>query len=130
MPKVLLLLNDRHLVKRVGDYLRIKSYTIDGHTDPQEAILAADSNRPDLVVVDINLAGHSGIEFLFELRSYPEWQTVPVITVGLPRLNELADFLPAFSELQVARYLSWPSTPLPRLEAEINLLLQPAEAKI
>lgn len=125
MPRVLILFNDRQLAKRAGEYLKIKGYDTDIHTDPQQAILAADTNLFDIAVVDINLAGRSGIEFLYELRSYREWQEIPVIVVGLARLGEIQDFLPSLGQLNVAQYLPLALTPLPRLEAKISRLLQP-----
>ena len=45
----------------------------------QSAIFAADEQKPDVVIMELQLIGHSGLEFLYEFRSYPEWQTVPVI---------------------------------------------------
>lgn len=50
----------------------------------QAAIELADEQVPDLVVLDLQLSGHSGIEFLHEFRSYPEWQSIPlIINTGL-----------------------------------------------
>jgi CheY-like chemotaxis protein len=45
----------------------------------QEAVYAIDTQIPDLVVVELQLAGHSGIEFLYEIRSYPEWERIPIV---------------------------------------------------
>lgn len=45
----------------------------------QAAILAADQRTPDVVVLELQLPVHNGVEFLQEFRSYPEWQDVPVI---------------------------------------------------
>jgi DNA-binding response OmpR family regulator len=45
----------------------------------QGAVDAADKQLPDVVIVELQLPAHSGVEFLHEFRSYPEWQHVPVI---------------------------------------------------
>lgn len=45
----------------------------------QSAIFSADESRPDVVVLELQLIGHSGLEFLYEFRSYPEWQHIPVV---------------------------------------------------
>lgn len=45
----------------------------------QSGIFAADETRPDVVVLELQLIGHSGLEFLYEFRSYPEWQDIPVV---------------------------------------------------
>lgn len=48
----------------------------------QAAIDVADDFEPDLVLLELQLVAHSGIEFLYEFRSYPDWQTVPVIILS------------------------------------------------
>jgi len=48
-------------------------------TGAQEAIHAADESKPDIVLLELRLAVHDGIEFLHEFRSYSEWQEVPVV---------------------------------------------------
>lgn len=45
----------------------------------QSAIHAADTIKPDVVVMELQLIEHSGIEFLYEFRSYPDWQDIPVL---------------------------------------------------
>jgi DNA-binding response OmpR family regulator len=45
----------------------------------EQGITLMDSFAPDVVVMELQLVAHDGIEFLQELRSYPEWVTVPVI---------------------------------------------------
>lgn len=47
--------------------------------DAQSAITAIDKKQPKVVVLEIQLAGHSGIEFLHEFRSYEDWSGIPVI---------------------------------------------------
>ncbi|HEV2403275.1 MAG TPA: response regulator [Candidatus Saccharimonadales bacterium] len=55
-------------------------YEVSHVTTGQAAIDAADSMSPDLIVLELQLPAHNGLEFLYEFRSYPEWQIVPVIT--------------------------------------------------
>ena len=33
---------------------------------------------PDMVILEPQLAEHGGVEFLYEFRSYPEWDHIPV----------------------------------------------------
>lgn len=54
-------------------------FTVAVAAGAQSAIDAADTRRPDVVVAELQLPAHSGVEFLHEFRSYPEWQQVPVI---------------------------------------------------
>jgi two-component system, OmpR family, phosphate regulon response regulator PhoB len=124
--RVLLLISDRQLASTAGRYLAGQGYQTDIHADPQAAVLAADQTPPDIAVTDLTLAGRTGVEFLYELRSYPDWQKMPVIVYGRQRQSEVEDYLPALSQLGVSRYLSATSTPLPGLAEAIGGLLRPA----
>jgi len=48
-------------------------------TGAQAAVHAADERQPDVVVIELQLPAHNGVEFLHEFRSYPEWQWIPVV---------------------------------------------------
>ena len=41
-------------------------------TTAQKGIEAIDNFKPDMIILEIQLSVHSGIEFLYELRSYDE----------------------------------------------------------
>lgn len=46
----------------------------------QSAIHTLDEHATvDIIILEPQLVGHNGIEFLYELRSYVEWQRIPVI---------------------------------------------------
>lgn len=105
-----------------------KTYTSalirDGHDvtlchNAQEAIMAADRSRPDAVVLELQLAGHSGAEFLYEFRSYPEWRDVPVILHTMVPGHLLAAD-EQFGRLGIAAHLYKPATQLWRLVRTVN----------
>lgn len=58
--------------------------------DAQSAILGADATPPDLVILEVLLAAHSGVEFLYEFRSYGEWQHIPALILSRAQADELA----------------------------------------
>lgn len=125
MPNLLLLEPDQLLSASIKKYFG-SVYSVHTHSDPQAAILAADKNTPDVVILDLMLAGRSGIEFLYELRSYPDWQKIPVIVWSSLWDEEIEPYLPTFSELQVSATFYKPATSLSELSACIEKLLQPA----
>ncbi len=45
----------------------------------QNGIHAIDARQPDVIVLELQLPSHNGVEFLHELRSYPEWHDIPVV---------------------------------------------------
>ena len=89
----------------------------------QQAIAAADTKAPDLIILELQLVEHSGIEFLYELRSYPEWQAIPVIIQSLVPFGEFRDNWDLLhDELGVVQYLYKPHTSLQKLLATVNEL--------
>ncbi len=49
----------------------------------QDAVHSADEVKPDLALLELQLTAHNGIEFLYEFRSYSEWQEIPVLLLTL-----------------------------------------------
>lgn len=59
--------------------LQYAGFSVASVTGAQAAVTAADKQQPDLIILELYLPSHSGIEFLHEFRSYPEWQPIPVV---------------------------------------------------
>jgi DNA-binding response OmpR family regulator len=90
----------------------------------QAAIMSADVIRPDLVILELQLVEHSGIEFLYEFRSYPEWQAVPVIVQSqVPPAEFAGSWQLLQDELGVRAYLYKPRTALVQLLSDVNKYL-------
>lgn len=79
MSHVLLIEPNTLLAKTYTQALEHAGHTVSHVTGAQAAINAADKKMPDLVIVELQLPQHSGIEFLHEFRSYAEWLHVPVV---------------------------------------------------
>ncbi len=95
-------------------------------TGGQAAVEAADKRTPDVLIMELQLPAHNGIEFLHEFRSYSDWQAVPVIinTVVPPHTqNAFGDTLSR--ELNVAAICYKPRTSLQDI---ISLVRQHAHA--
>jgi DNA-binding response OmpR family regulator len=97
-----------------------------GHTavmcaSAQSAVFAADEIKPDIVIMELQLIGHSGIEFLYEFRSYTEWQNVPVMLLTNVPAGEFADSWELLrEELGVSAYYYKPLTTLQTLIRAVN----------
>lgn len=128
MTKILLIEADKILAQNTCAYLGGLGYEVKWHVDLQEAMFWADENQPDAVVLDLLLPGRSGIEFLYEFRSYPEWQNLPVVVFSGLAAEELKDCIESLDQLNIAAYHYKPVTPLARLGATIAQVLQPIHA--
>ena len=121
MATIYLLETDRQLGKAAKQYFA--GHDLYYFADPQVAVVSADIHRPDVIIIDLFLAGRSGIEFLYELRSYPDWQNLPVLVTGHLPVEELVHYIDAFTDLRVHKYLPKQSTSLQDLLAEVELAL-------
>ena len=88
---ILLIEPDAILARTYEAVLTDAGYQVAHAATAQQAIAAADSQKPDVVVLALEMARHNSIEFLYEFKSYSEWQNVPVLLL-VPRLNhDIAD---------------------------------------
>lgn len=126
--RVLLLEADWVLAGNLRELLETKGYKVNWHVDPQSAISGADKSKPDIVVLDLILAGRSGIEFLYEFRSYPDWQELPVIVYSSVSKKELGDSLSNLDQLGIASYLHKSYSSMSNLAEAIDRALQSVHA--
>lgn len=127
MKTVLLIEPNTLLAQAYTDVLRQSGYNVVRAKGAQDAIHAADTNTPDLVVLEIQLVAHSGIEFLHEFRSYAEWRKIPVMVVtNLPPASteSLQDVL--VGQLDVSLVLYKPHVSLRSLAEQVRSLVRSA----
>lgn len=77
--KILCIEPDRKLAGTYARYFTAHGYEVVVAPSAQTGILAADKNSPDVVILELQLVAHSGVEFLHEFRSYSDWREIPVI---------------------------------------------------
>lgn len=121
MAQILLIEPDRLLAETYTRALQAAGHHVVVCAGAQAAIMAADQQCPDIVILELQLVEHSGIEFLYEFRSYSEWQAVPVIIqTGVPpgEFNDNRRLLK--EELGVQLYLYKPVTSLKQLVATVH----------
>lgn len=117
---ILIVEADQLLAKNLSASFRRAGHKTTHTTDAQSAITAADVSKPDAIILDLLLAGRSGIEFLYELRSYPDWKDIPVIIYSSIRPSELpAGFL---SESGITKAFYKPLIKLADLTDEVQRL--------
>ena len=113
---ILLIEPDRILAKTYQKALQQAGHIVHLSTTAQSAIYNADKHAPDLIVLELQLVSHSGVEFLYEFRSYPEWQSTPVIVVSNVPPGEFSDSWDVLKDqLGVVAYRYKPRTSLKTL---------------
>lgn len=131
MARILLIEPDRVLAESYVQALTHAGHEVQAAGGAQAAVMSADAIQPDLVIVELQLVAHSGIEFLYEFRSYADWQDVPVIVqsnVPAHEFNDSGDLLR--DELGVRDYLYKPRTSLAELLHAVEARLPAAATAV
>jgi signal transduction histidine kinase/CheY-like chemotaxis protein len=103
-----------------NDYLIAKGYHVDTASNGFEAIESAQTNKPDLILMDIQMPGMNGFEAITRLHATPETATVPIIALtALAMPGDRKRCLDAGAN----EYLAKPAS-LKKLEEMIEDLLQ------
>jgi CheY-like chemotaxis protein len=121
MADILLIEPDRILAETYLHALASAGHSVGVCASAQAAIMVADQIQPEVVVLELQLVEHSGIEFLYEFRSYPDWQNVPVVIQSYVPPQEFASSAELLKqELGVTKYLYKSHTTLKQLIAAVN----------
>jgi len=79
--------NDKNR-KLVRDVLTAKGYRLAEAETGEEGVRLAREQRPDLVLMDIQLPGINGIEALRRLRGHPATSAIPVVAVTASAMTQ------------------------------------------
>ena len=82
MSKILLVEDDRFLIKAVYTKLTQKGFEVILANDGDEAISKAKAEKPEIVLLDMVLPKKSGFEVLRELKGNPETASIPVFILS------------------------------------------------
>ena len=127
MADILMLEPDAVLADIYRTVFEAAGHTVRRSVSAQDSVFAVDERQPDVIIVELQLVAHSGIEFLYELRSYSEWQDIPVIIHSCIPPTEFEDSSGLLSGLLGVRtYLYKPQTTLTKLLREVRTIVEPA----
>jgi two-component system cell cycle response regulator DivK len=81
MSLVLIIEDNEKNMKLARDILQAKGYTTLEAITGEDGVRLARENRPDLVLMDIQLPGINGIEAFRQLRADPQTAAIPVVAL-------------------------------------------------
>jgi CheY-like chemotaxis protein len=85
-----------------------------------DGIVASSNERFDVVIIELSLGGHSGMEFLYEFRSYADWQDVPIVVFSSIKVSEKVLQSRSWNALRVTEYLYKPVASLKDLKQAVE----------
>ncbi len=77
--KILVVDDSATQVTMITNSLRTEGYDIVTASNGEEALRRLDSDRPDLVLLDVIMPGKNGFQLCRQIRNDARWKTVPVI---------------------------------------------------
>ncbi len=122
--RILVVEDDRDIAALVAYHLTKEGYQVRTAAGGAEALDAVSEERPDLVVLDVMLPGHSGLDVLREIRRRPDLADLPVIMLTARR--EETDRI-AGLELGADDYVTKPFSPQ-ELVLRIRAVLRRAQS--
>ncbi|MBW3568829.1 response regulator [Candidatus Parcubacteria bacterium] len=93
------------------------------HTS-QSAIEQADKSTPRLVILELLMPKHNGLEFIHEFRSYPEWLNIPIVIYSQMPKEDLGVTDSILEDMGVAAHLYKSSVTLDELIKNAEKLLE------
>lgn len=118
--KILIIEDDPSLVELMSYNLKAEGYAVDVEMDGEEGLLSAQTNHPDLILLDWMLPNLSGIEICRRIRREKSTQNIPVIM--LTARSEENDRIRGL-ETGADDYVSKPFSPK-ELNARIKAILR------
>ena len=82
MQKILIADDSRFQVETLASWLRPMGFEVITALDAMQASTAAIRSSPDLIMLDINMPGGTGLEVPRRLRISPKTRDIPVIVVS------------------------------------------------
>ena len=109
MSKLILVIEDQEDNRRiVRDLLTSAGYEVTEATTGEDGITAAETRRPDLILMDVQLPGLNGYEATRRIKDNPDLHHIPIIVVTSYALS--GDDVKAF-EAGCDAYVSKPFSP-------------------
>lgn len=112
---ILLIEPNRALAKTYCQALEQAGHSVIWEQKAQAAVHRADKQSPDAVVLELQLARHNGVAFLYEFRSHPDWQNTPVIVHTMVPPENVRIAAGSLLTLGISHYLYKPRTSLKQL---------------
>lgn len=117
---ILLVEPDNILATTYKQYLEDLGYRLRCVASAVKALEAVDETKPDVILLEIQLARHNGIEFLYEIRSYSDLRSIPIIVVSQVHPSRITDNFKQIELLGIKHYLYKPTARLTDIRKAIE----------
>ena len=106
MAKRVLLVEPDRIVASIYQEVLSTHFDVSWARTAQGAISALDKKRYDLVISETSLDHHNGVELLSEIRSYEDWNSLPIIFLSAIPKERFPLNIRQWQKLGVKAYLN------------------------
>jgi len=125
MKSILLIDDDQFVTTLYKAKLQSEGFAVDAANNGNEALEKISQSRPDVIVLDLNMPGITGVELLKSIRAVPLWLHIPVIVFSSGYIRSLAE---EAAKLGIHKFFAKAQCPPKMLISEIKELLSKAES--
>ena len=122
MTKILLVEDDKTIVEALSSALTFHDFSVDATDNSEEGYQKFISNKPDLLILDINLPGADGFELCRKIRKIDQIVPIILLTARVQESDKLLGF-----ELGADDYVTKPFS-AKELIARIRAVLKRSDA--
>lgn len=115
MTDVLIIEPSKELAQVISHAFARKEITTKIANTSQGAIKAADSSRPKIVIIELLIPKHNGLEFIHEFRSYSDWIDIPIIIYSQVSADEVGMSEKIKKDMGILDHFYKPTTTLTKL---------------
>ena len=115
--RVLIVEPSKDMARIIKDYLDSKGFTAYIAHTSQEGIYIADKNKPDIVILELLMSGHNGLEFIYEFKSYNDWFDIPIVIYSDLSAEELGPVAGWEEDMNITGHFYKPAVSLEKLSS-------------
>lgn len=117
MKKILIIDPDSQLQDIYQQFFTQSDYKVFVFNSAKQALNDIDQKKPNLIIIEPLTIDHGGFELLYEIRSYPEWQTIPIIIHSFINPGTIKLMQPALKQLGIEQYFYKPESSLSQIKS-------------
>ena len=122
MNRILLVEPDQYLAVIYSSALQHNGHIVSIARTVAQSVNLLDAEKFDLMIIELKIAQHNGIELLYEMRSYVDWNNIRIIIhSSVPEQKMMTS--KTMAQLDVDKYLFKPRTSLSELCENIDQIM-------
>jgi DNA-binding response OmpR family regulator len=113
--RILIVEPSKDLARVIGESFEGGDIITDVANTAQAGISCADKNKPDIVILELLIREHNGLEFVHEFKSYQDWFDIPIVIYSDLSAEELGRAVGWAEDMNIVKHFYKPTVTLEEL---------------